>query len=305
MRSTPHQSGSLRVHSRGYSLDTLISVIAVIAVFGVGGLWLWDHYNEPRQEGDPIYLPQTPETPSTALSNEDILGRLLEAIDRRDYSVVETYASSLFRHRDDLDMTPAVQGLRDPVIRAAHDGDVQLFNALLVAKPAFGATDEQGRRAIHIAAVYNHDELIRWLHEHVGIDVHDPLLGTGETPLHLAAVSGSLDSIRTLLEIGADPTRRSARGRNVMHSIIRAGRQDSLELLQNSLGRDQLYLLVNAKDSEGATPLHLSAESGNILLTKQLLQLGADPSAIDNAGLTALQYAENGAHDGIFKMLSN
>lgn len=50
-------------------------------------------------------------------------------------------------------------------------------------------------------------------------------------------------------------------------------------------------LYADEQDSEGKTPLHLAAISGDVHLTKTLLEINANIESTDNAGKTPLYYA--------------
>lgn len=58
---------------------------------------------------------------------------------------------------------------------------------------------------------------------------------------------------------------------------------------------DQLLALnsnfLNARDSTGSTPLHESVKGGHLIVTKRLIDLGADVNATDNVGQTILRIA--------------
>jgi hypothetical protein len=76
------------------------------------------------------------------------------------------------------------------------------------------------------------------------------------TPLHVAAAYGHLDTAEFLINHGAD---------------------------------------INAKNEDGWTPLHVAVFNGHLALVKLLLEKGADPSVRDNEQKTALEVArENG-----------
>ena len=51
---------------------------------------------------------------------------------------------------------------------------------------------------------------------------------------------------------------------------------------------------VNARDDDGATPLHQAAWEGDVELIRRLLEAGADPSLTDaRFGSTPLEWAEH------------
>ena len=88
----------------------------------------------------------------------------------------------------------------------------------------------------------------------VGWSLHGPRRQQGKTPLHLAASTGSLRSMRWLLAAGADPA---------------------------------------ARDTAGLSPLHSAALAGNGAAVALLIQGGADANARDRRGMHARVRAEN------------
>jgi ankyrin repeat protein len=50
------------------------------------------------------------------------------------------------------------------------------------------------------------------------------------------------------------------------------------------------------RKQSGVTPVHMACQSGQGELVRRLLELGAELSAVDNSGNTALHYASKGGH---------
>ena len=87
-----------------------------------------------------------------------------------------------------------------PIESAAQGGDLDLVKQLAAAGCALsGALDR--------AAGCGHVHVVAWLVEVAGVDVDEAAPG-GATPLMSAAESGEIETVRELLRLGADPTRR-------------------------------------------------------------------------------------------------
>lgn len=285
--------------NHGISLDVLQTLLVALLVLGLGGYWLYGKYSAPKQAGDPPYISQQPDDPRDTLTSEELLERLLTAVDRRDYATVEVYSKALFVDRSDIDLEPTINGLRDPVIRAAINGDVQLFNALIVAKPAFGGFDERGRRPIHLAASGNHHEAVRWLIDNVGADINDPIVGTNLTPLHLAVGEGATDSIRVLIGLGANRLAVSANGQLPIHYGVSLNSNTGVAAYLEAIYPKYVDNGVSIQDDNGDTPLHIAARNGNTVIATALIQAGSNKDIRNNANNQPCDVAHASAHDDL------
>ena len=103
------------------------------------------------------------------------------------------------------------------------------------------------------------------------------------TPLHFATIHSGASIVTLLLAAGAEIDARDLRGRTPLHGA--AGRDWDpgaviVELVD--AGAD-----LNARDTEGNTPLHASRRNRNPVVAPLLLELGADPTMVNDSGRVA------------------
>src|SRR5262245_5225331 len=89
-------------------------------------------------------------------------------------------------------------------------------------------------------------------------------------PLLEAAENGDRIAVSRLLDEGAGVDTRAVDGTTALHWAVRADRLDTVRLLLES-GAD-----AAAADRYGVTPLYLAAENGNAAIIAALLDAGAD-----------------------------
>lgn len=132
-----------------------------------------------------------------------------------------------------------------PIHRASIDGHTDVVKKLIKAggdvslktkKNAFGYT------ALHIAARYGHFELVNLLLK-LGADVNAETTGFKQTPLHQAAIANVDSILLTLIEAGADVDHADADGDTPLLVAALFGNQESLKVLVNN-GADKS--LVNS-----------------------------------------------------------
>lgn len=103
----------------------------------------------------------------------------------------------------------------------------------------------------------------------------------GETPLMLAAIAGQEGVVRLLVEHGAEVNRS---GWTALHYAATGGHVAVARYLieQNAF--------IDAESPNRTTPLMMAARHDNIPLMKVLVELGADPSVVNEAGMSAADY---------------
>lgn len=109
--------------------------------------------------------------------------------------------------------------------------------------------------------------------------------GGSDSPLHVAARRGNLESVTSLIASGADVNVRNSDGSTPLHYAASEGYYDVVEYLIAN-GAD-----VNAQDKEGQTPLHLAICWMYDDVVRLLLANGADIDVKARHDKTALHLA--------------
>ena len=115
--------------------------------------------------------------------------------------------------------------------------------------------------------------------------------GVGEIVLEYAIYHSPLAFVRTLLELGADPSYQDPAGFPALIAALSTDRTDRYELIELLLGAGAD---IEARGINDWTPLHYAAATGDPEAIELLLARGADPSArtrIDDCA-TPLEEAE-------------
>ena len=124
----------------------------------------------------------------------------------------------------------------DPEARNEHDESLLMLAALkglfavceqLIAKGA--DVNKPGWTPLHYAATHGHISVMNLLLDnHAYIDAASP---NGSTPLMMAALYGTPDAVKVLLEAGADPRLKNDQGLTAIDFANRGQRSESAALL--------------------------------------------------------------------------
>ncbi|MBT3842301.1 MAG: ankyrin repeat domain-containing protein [Verrucomicrobia bacterium] len=113
--------------------------------------------------------------------------------------------------------------------------------------------------------------------------------GPSETDRSLldAAEKGNIKAVKQAIVDGADVDAKDSDGWTPLHNAALKGHKEIFELLI-AKGAD-----VNAKGSSGWTPLHFAANGGYMEVAKLLIAKGVDVNAKTGDGVTPLDRAED------------
>lgn len=174
--------------------------------------------------------------------------------------------------------------------KSEHEGCME---TLLESGVDANIMDKDGVTCLHILAYKTHAMCLayaRWLLNR-GADINKQDCN-GMTPLHYTACSGHVKFARLLLAYGADPNLQDSSGRTALHLAA--------EHCGNNCSLVKLFLhhgsAVDARNNEGWTPLHETANRGHLECMEQLVGYGADVNALTDDGISALHIAELQKH---------
>jgi hypothetical protein len=127
------------------------------------------------------------------------------------------------------------------------------------------------------------------------LDEIDHQVHAGDTALHVAAAAYEAGLARALVNAGAIVAAANRRGAEPLHYAVdgipgsarwNPAAQQETVLCLVELGADP-----NAVDKNGTTPLHRAVRNRCAAAVKALLDVGADPHATNRSGSTAMQLA--------------
>ena len=182
-------------------------------------------------------------------------------------------------------------------------------------------TDCDGDTLLHTAIILNKTQTAQGLVDLISNEGRTKILNManneGQTPLHVAALTGDITIALALLKNGADITARDNKGRTFMHILcdndVNFSKNSELrEFLLNKqsgitslLTPNQLPECLRIKNCRGQTCFHTACENGNVAATRCLLEIGMDANIKDSkAGKRGLIIAAENGHINVVKLLA-
>jgi len=156
-----------------------------------------------------------------------------------------------------------------PLHRCCRDGDAASLYSYVTAGSHSIFTEDSfyGWTPIHWASRFDHaqclDILVRQTSLSKSSDIQ--VSGTLQTPLHVAAEAGAVNSLRWLLQRRADPNQKDYTGETALHKAVRCGSLESVVMLTEAGG-------MCIKNLRSETPLDLARSFPIKSLLSQLFQ---------------------------------
>jgi len=121
----------------------------------------------------------------------------------------------------------------------------------------------------------------------------------GHTPLMRAALDGNTETVKELIDQGADINERDENGRTALMFAVMNTHYETMKVLLE-YGAD-----VNAKSNKGGTALMGAASAGDLRMVQSLLDKGADVHpTLPETNESAVTLAARHGHAEIAQLLS-
>jgi ankyrin repeat protein len=215
-------------------------------------------------------------------------------------------------------------GTQEDFFSAIESGHADRVRDLLSADPQLvNAKNKAGLSAVLLATYHGRNEIAKLLIDrgarldifeasatgtqerveqllHKDPNVLSSYSADGWTPLHLAVFFGRINIVHLLLNRGADINAPSKNDQRVtpLHSALANPHNATVAQLLIDGGAD-----LNARQSEGYTPLHYAAANGLEQIVRTLIARSVDATAKEAGGKTAYDLAVQKGYTSIAELL--
>lgn len=212
---------------------------------------------------------------------------LATAVVRNHIDVVEV----LLKHHSDLIPQDDTQN-QTSLLFAISKGYIDIAEVLLQHGARIEYLPQEKQYSpLHLACISGNINTVTFLlSKKANVNIED---SNGITPLHYAVRRGQENIVKSLLEHGADFTKNNKHD-SILHGAV-AGRNVRIaEMILEKICGDELFKgCIDVGDAEGDTPLMWAAESGLEEMVELLLKNGASVNLRNKDGKTALQWASD------------
>ncbi|XP_048494748.1 ankyrin repeat-containing protein ITN1-like [Beta vulgaris subsp. vulgaris] len=191
--------------------------------------------------------------------------------------------------------------VQSPLHVATNHGHLEFIKEILCHKPELAEELDQSKRwsPLHMASAKGHLEILKAL-----LAVNSSMCFVrdkdGRNVIHVAAMNGQIQVLGVLLRAKPQAAReRTTDGETVLQLCVKHSQSQALMFLVRTMGDAQL---LNSKDSDGNTILHLSVAAKHYESIEFLLKdKRMEKNAINTNGLTAMDtciQTKKDGHDG-------
>lgn len=189
---------------------------------------------------------------------------------------------------------PAAAGVYDEILFAAQQNRTADVIELLRRGMDVNTSDRTGDTLVMIAARNGNNELLDFLLRNRANTSKQNKYG--DSPIMAATMQGHVDTVKRLLDAGADIHNK---GWNALHYAAYSGQAEIARLLISHKAD------LDARAPNGQTALMLAATAGHLEMVKLLVDADADMDLEDSEGSTAIELAEKNGHIDVADYLRN
>lgn len=165
---------------------------------------------------------------------------------------------------------------------AVYYNDASLLSSLLARGAKVDVLDQDGYKSVYYAFSYGYTSLSNMLIDH-GAKFNSSDLGFVDIITDVMA-EDNVSSLEVLLKIGASVDDKAG-GMRILSKAVKQCAENCVKLLIKK------GVEVNAKDSDGKTPMHYVAFDENINILDMLLKAGVSVHQLDSSGKGVVYYA--------------
>lgn len=232
-----------------------------------------------------------------------------EAVRENNCSAMKNYLESLPK-KERLQALQTINNDGDMFIHCAtREANLQMVELLLEYGTPPDAQNTHGQTALHCVSMpglsmMNGREAVALylIQENIPLDIQD---SKKQTALHYAVASKNVILVQQLLAAGANPGLSNSHGHTSLHLAILRGYEDTeihktIRTVRRGLPHyeteateaivsmlTESTIVINKRDENGHTALHLAARILDVSLMKQLIKKGAHCQIPDHTGVTA------------------
>ena len=195
-----------------------------------------------------------------------------------------------------LDFCPPDPEQTRQMMQACSDNDLIALERLLRSALQPKVTNKHGETPLHVAAARGRIESARLLVE--ADPCKDQATHIGATPMFVAAANGHLDVVRFLVEVGAVTDQAMYNGAAPIFAAAQMGHLDVVRFLA------EVGAVTDQAMYNGATPIFAAAANGHVDVVRFLAEVGAQKDQAENNGATPMFVAAQNGHVDVVRFLA-